>query len=102
MESYKSYFDRQTVSPELHEKLLAIGRQPRTERRRRPLSPAWKKVGGSGRLLRSGPGTGAVAAVRPRGDGKRRLCSPCRLLPAGGFLFPQRGEPGIRLSGGRF
>ena len=41
MESYKSYFDRQTVSPELHEKLLAIGRQPRTERRRRPLSPAW-------------------------------------------------------------
>ena len=43
MESYKSYFDCQTVSPELHEKLLAIGRQPRTERRRRPLSPAWKK-----------------------------------------------------------
>ena len=33
MESYKSYFDCQTVSPELHEKLLAIGRQPRTERR---------------------------------------------------------------------
>ena len=86
MESYKSYFDCQTVSPELHEKLLAIGRQPRTERRRRPLSPAWKKW----------------AALRPRGDGKRRLCSPCRLLPAGGFLFPQRGEPGIRLSGGRF
>ena len=43
MESYKSYFDRQTISPELHEKLLAIGRQPRTERRHRPPSLAWKK-----------------------------------------------------------
>ncbi|MBM6681171.1 hypothetical protein [Pseudoflavonifractor capillosus] len=76
MESYKSYFDRQTVSPELHEKLLAIGRQPRTERRRRPLSPAWKKWAalaaccalalGLGLWRLSAPGeTGSGACVPP-------------------------------------
>ena len=43
MESYKSYFDRQTVSPELHEKLLAIGRRPRAEQQCRAVSRAWKK-----------------------------------------------------------
>ena len=76
MESYKSYFDCQTVSPELHEKLLAIGRQPRTERRRRPLSPAWKKWAalaaccalalGLGLWRLSAPGeTGSGACVPP-------------------------------------
>ena len=76
MESYKSYFDRQSVSPELHEKLLAIGRQPRTERRRRPLSPAWKKWAalaaccalalGLGLWRLSAPGeTGSGACVPP-------------------------------------
>lgn len=76
MESYKSYFDRQTVSPELHEKLLAIGRQPRAERRHRPLSPAWKKWAalaaccalalGLGLWRLSAPGeTGSGACVPP-------------------------------------
>ncbi len=41
MDSYKSYFDRQTVSPQLHQALLALGRAaPVPERPRRPLSPA--------------------------------------------------------------
>ena len=42
MNLYKSYFNRQTVSPELHEKLLAMGRQPRAERRHRGAFSAWK------------------------------------------------------------
>ena len=79
MESYKSYFDRQTVSPELHEKLLAIGRQPRTERRRRPLSPAWKKwaalaaccvlVLGAGQLLSDAPFVRGAFAASPSESG---------------------------------
>ena len=79
MESYKSYFDRQTVSPELHEKLLAIGRQPRTERRHRPPSPAWKKwaalaaccvlVLGAGQLLSDAPFVRGAFAVSPSESG---------------------------------
>lgn len=79
MESYKSYFDRQTVSPELHEKLLAIGRQPRAERRHRPLSPTWKKwaalaaccvlVLGAGQLLSDAPFVRGVFAASPSESG---------------------------------
>ena len=91
MESYKSYFDCQTVSPELHEKLLAIGRQPRTERRRRPLSPAWKKwaalaaccvlVLGAGQLLSDGPFIRGVFAASPPERGTSSSLEPS---PGGG------------------
>lgn len=79
MESYKSYFDRQTVSPELHEELLAIGRQPRTERRHRSPSPAWKKwaalaaccvlVLGAGQLLSDAPFVRGAFAASPSESG---------------------------------
>ena len=79
MESYKSYFDCQTISPELHEKLLAIGRQPRTERRHRPPSPAWKKwaalaaccvlVLGAGQLLSDAPFVRGAFAASPSESG---------------------------------
>ena len=98
MESYKSYFDCQTVSPELHEKLLAIGRQPRTERRRRPLSPAWKKwaalaaccvlVLGAGQLLSDGPFIRGVFAASPSESGTSSGLEPS---PGGGG----QGEAGF-------
>ena len=98
MESYKSYFDRQTVSPELHEKLLAIGRQPRTERRHRPLSPAWKKwaalaaccvlVLGAGQLLSDGPFIRGVFAASPSESGTSSGLEPS---PGGGG----QGEAGF-------
>ena len=102
MESYKSYFDRQTVSPELHEKLLAIGRQPRTERRRRPFSPAWKKWAALAACCALALGLGLWRLSAPGETGSGACVPPAVSSSAGGFLFPQRGEPGIRLSGGRF
>lgn len=45
MDQYRAYFDRQSASPNLHEKLLAIGRQPRTGQRHRPVFRTWRKWG---------------------------------------------------------
>ena len=45
MDQYRAYFDRQSASPDLHEKLLAIGRQPRTGQRHRPVFRTWRKWG---------------------------------------------------------
>ena len=95
MESYKAYVDRQTVSPELHEKLLAIGRQPRTERRRRMVFPAWKKwaalaaccalVLGAGQLLWDDPFIrGVFAAYSPSESGTSSPSTGSSAVPEDG------------------
>ena len=72
MDSYKSYFDRQTVSPQLHQALLALGARP-VSRARRPVWRRWAALAaccalalGLGLWRLSAPGeTGSGACVPP-------------------------------------
>ena len=76
MESYKSYFDRQTVSPQLHEKLLALPRaqQEPLPRPRGYAGRPWKKWAALAAccVLAVGAGfaarLGAPVQVPPEGD----------------------------------
>ena len=76
MESYKSYFDRQTVSPQLHEKLLALPRaqQEPLPRPRGSAGRPWKKWAALAAccVLAVGAGfaarLGAPVQVPPEGD----------------------------------
>ena len=81
MESYKSYFDRQTVSPQLHEKLLALPRaqQEPLPHPRGSADRPWKKwaalaaccvlVLGAGQLLSDDPFVRGVFAASPSESG---------------------------------
>ena len=96
MESYKSYFDRQTVSPQLHEKLLALPRaqQEPLPRPRGSAGRLWKKwaalaaccvlVLGASQLLSDDPFVRGVFAASPSESGTSSLSAGPAAVPEDG------------------
>ena len=71
MDSYKSYFDRQTVSPQLHQALLALGERP-VSRARRPVWRRWAALAACCALV-LGLGLWRLSAPGEAGSG---VCVP--------------------------
>ena len=106
MDQYRAYFDRQSASPDLHEKLLAIGRQPRTGQRHRPVFRTWRKWGALAVCCALVLGLGLWQL------GSRFSAAPRLALPSGGRRRPPqalgrplgrravRGRRGTKASGG--